>query len=177
VIQAGVLTVSDRCAAGTARDTAGPAVADALRQQLQARISWTGVVPDEEHLISDALRNVAERNFDLLITTGGTGCGSRDVTPEATRAVMDREVPGLAEAMRAASVRKTPHAMLQRGVCGIRGSTLIINLPGSERGALENLAVILPALPHAVQLLRGQTAHADTDNRGEADGPASSAGR
>jgi molybdenum cofactor synthesis domain-containing protein len=159
VIQASVLTVSDSCAAGTARDTAGPAVADALEKELQARVSWTGVVPDEKPLISDTLRSVAQRNFDLLVTTGGTGCGPRDVTPEATRAVMDREVPGLAEAMRTASFRKTPHALLQRGVCGICGSTLIVNLPGSRRGALENLTVILPALPHAVRLLRGQTAH------------------
>lgn len=159
VIQAGVLTISDRCAAGAAQDTAGPAVAEALEKELQARVSWTGIAPDEEAMISDALKNIADRNFDLMVTTGGTGCGPRDVTPEATRLVMDREVPGLAEAMRAASFRKTPHALLQRGVCGIRGSTLIVNLPGSKRGALENLAVILPALQHAVQLLRGQTAH------------------
>ena len=155
VIQSAVITVSDRRAAGTAEDTAGPAVADTLERLLRSRVSWTGVVPDEAQIISDTIRDLADRSFDLLVTVGGTGCGRRDVTPEATRAVITREVPGLSEAMRAASAQITPHALLQRGVCGIRGSTLIVNLPGSRKAALENLTVILPALPHAVHLLRG----------------------
>ena len=163
VIQAAVLTVSDRCAAGSAEDTAGPAVADVLRTQMDANVAWAGVVPDEREAISDALRDVAERSIDLLVTVGGTGCGPRDVTPEATRAVIAREVPGLAEAMRSASARITPHALLQRGVCGVCGSTLIINVPGSRKGAVENLISVIPVLPHAVQLLRGATAHPDAD--------------
>lgn len=163
VIRAAVLTVSDRCAAGIAEDTAGPAVAEVLVDGLGARVSWTGVVPDEPEVISRTLRDLAERELDLLATVGGTGCGPRDLTPEATRAVITREVPGLAEAMRAASARSTPHALLQRGLCGVRGATLILNLPGSPKAAVENLTVVLPALPHAVQLLRGDTAHPETE--------------
>jgi molybdopterin adenylyltransferase len=163
VIQAAVLTVSDRRAGGEAEDATGPAVAGALQQALAARIAWTGVVPDEREPISKALKDVADRGLDLVVTSGGTGCGPRDVTPEATRAVIEREVPGLAEAMRAASAEVTPHALLQRGVCGICESTLILNLPGSPKAAVENLTAVLPALPHAVRLLRGQTAHPETD--------------
>ena len=159
VIQAVVLTVSDRCTAGTMEDTAGPAVAAILARELVAHIAGTGLVPDEAETISSALIELADRSLDLLVTVGGTGCGPRDVTPEATRAVIAREVPGLAEAMRAASAQVAPYALLQRGLCGIRERTLIINLPGSRRAAVENLSVILPVLPHAVQLLRGDTAH------------------
>ena len=155
VIQVAVLTVSDRCAAGVADDTAGPAVADLLVQRLDARVSWTGVVPDERKAIAVTLKNLADRDFDLLVTVGGTGCGPRDVTPEATRDVIAREVPGLAEAMRTASARVTPHALLQRGLCGACGSALIVNLPGSRKAAVENLTVILPAIPHAVRLIWG----------------------
>jgi molybdopterin adenylyltransferase len=134
-----------------------------LQQRLAARIAWTGTVPDEQEPISETLRDLAARGLDLVVTSGGTGCGPRDVTPEATRAVIEREVPGLAEAMRTASAKVTPHALLQRGVCGIRESTLILNLPGSPKAAVENLVAVLPALPHAVDLLRGQTAHPETD--------------
>ncbi len=162
VTQAAVVTVSDSRSAGTARDAAGPAVSDLLRRELQARLAWTGVIPDELETISQTLSDLCDRNLDLVVTAGGTGCGPRDVTPEATRAVITREVPGLAEAMRAASARVTPHALLQRGLCGIRGSTLIVNLPGSPKAAVENLEVVLTALPHAVQLLRGHTRHADS---------------
>ena len=158
-IRAAVLTVSDRCAAGRTTDTAGPAVVQMLQHQLRAQVVWTGLAPDEQETITETIRAISGRNLDLLVTVGGTGCGPRDVTPEATRAAITREVPGLAQAMRAASARITPHALLQRGLCGIRNSTLIVNLPGSEKAATENLTVILPALPHAVQLLRGDTTH------------------
>ncbi|MEJ5187388.1 MAG: MogA/MoaB family molybdenum cofactor biosynthesis protein, partial [Candidatus Geothermincolales bacterium] len=114
------------------------------------------VVPDEVEAVADALARFAdELRVDLVLTTGGTGLSPRDVTPEATLRVIEREVPGMAEAMRASSLLKTPHAMLSRAVCGIRGSTLIVNLPGSPRGARENLEVILPALPHGLSKLRG----------------------
>jgi len=159
VIQAAVLTVSDRCAAGVMQDTAGPAVGALLEQELRARVAASCIVPDESEAIASALRGFVERGLDVVVTTGGTGCGPRDVTPEATRTVITREVPGLAEAMRAASARKTPHAWLQRGICGIAGATIIFNLPGSEQGATDNLAAILPVIPHAVALLRGQTPH------------------
>jgi molybdenum cofactor synthesis domain-containing protein len=159
MIEAAVVTVSDRCAAGTGADTSGPAVAEMLRGRLGARVARESVVPDESRTISDTLKELASADLDLIVTVGGTGCGPRDVTPEATLAVLTREVPGLAEAMRAESARITPHAMLQRGVCGIRGRTLIVNLPGSLKGATENLGVIMPALPHAVELLRGHTEH------------------
>jgi molybdenum cofactor synthesis domain-containing protein len=163
MVEAAVVTVSDSCAAGTAADSAGPAVAEMLRRQLGARIARASLVPDDFSTISDTLTDLAGQGLDLIVTVGGTGCGPRDVTPEATRAVITRQVPGLAEAMRAASAHITPHALLQRGVCGIRGRTLIVNLPGSPKGATENLGVILPALPHAAGLLRGNTAHPSPD--------------
>ncbi len=163
VPQAAVLTVSDRCAEGRMRDTSGPAVAAELTRALGARIAATAVVPDEESRIIEALRDFVTRGIDLLVTIGGTGCGARDVTPEATRSVIAREVPGLAEAMRAASMKSTRHALLQRGVCGIRNTTLIVNLPGSRKAALENLTAILDVLPHAIGLLRGEVRHRESD--------------
>lgn len=164
-MQAAVVTVSDRCAAGEMKDTAGPAVAEMLSKELSAHIAWTGVVPDDVERIVEALKDIADRSVHLIVTVGGTGCSPRDVTPEATRTVISREVPGMAEAMRAASMKITRRAMLQRGICGVRGSTLIVNMPGSEKGATENLAVILPAIPHALRQIRGETDHRDTDLR------------
>jgi molybdenum cofactor synthesis domain-containing protein len=163
VIQAAVITISDRCAAGTALDTAGPAVANLLNSKLQARIAWTRTVPDEIALISETLKDLCDRRVDLVLTTGGTGISARDVTPEATRKVIDRELPGVGEAMRAASAKQTPNAMLSRAIAGVRGETLVVNLPGSLKGATENLEAILPALPHAVKMLRGETAHVESD--------------
>jgi molybdopterin adenylyltransferase len=162
-IQAAVVTVSDRCSDGTALDTAGPAVAQLLRSKLNAHIAWAGIVPDEADKIEELLKDLCGRRVDLLLTAGGTGISARDVTPEATRRVIDREVPGLAEAMRAASARKTPYALLSRAVAGVRGETLIVNLPGSLRAATENLGAILPVLPHAVKMLRNETAHPEND--------------
>jgi len=154
-IQAVVLTISDRCARGEATDTAGPAAAALLERELGAHIYASDILPDDAERISQRLREMAGRGVDLILTVGGTGFAPRDVTPEATRAVVERPTPGLDEAMRAASLAKTPHAMLSRGVSGIRGRTLIVNLPGSERGATENLQAILPALPHGIEKLRG----------------------
>lgn len=163
VVQAAVLTVSDRCAAGVTRDTSGPSIEAALESELGARIAWTRIVPDGVEQVAAALTELADRRVDLLVTTGGTGMTERDVTPEATRCVLERELPGLAEAMRAASAQRTPHALLSRAVAGTRGQTLIVNLPGSNHGALENLHAIIPALPHAIAMLRGQTEHRAND--------------
>ncbi|MCX6031594.1 MAG: MogA/MoaB family molybdenum cofactor biosynthesis protein [Chloroflexi bacterium] len=156
MIRVGILTVSDRSARGERVDASGPALAEALATRWpEATVAERGVVPDERPAIAATLiRWADELRLDLILTTGGTGFASRDVTPEATRRVIEREAPGLAEAMRSDSLRVTPHAMLSRAVAGIRGHTLIVNLPGSPKGAVENLGTILPVLPHAVELLR-----------------------
>lgn len=162
-IQAAVLTVSDRCSAGKMVDTAGPAVADLLQGELDARIAWTRTVPDEVEQIAEAMKDLCDRRIDLVITSGGTGISPRDVTPEATRMVLDREIPGIAEAMRSSSCAHTLKAMLSRAVTGVRRETLIINLPGSRKAAMENLSAILPVLPHAVRMLRNESAHPESD--------------
>jgi molybdenum cofactor synthesis domain-containing protein len=154
--QAVVLTLSDRCSRGEATDTAGPAAAERLARGLGAHLYRIEILPDDRQMISDRLRHYADgHSIDLVVTVGGTGFSPRDVTPEATRDVVERLTPGLDEAMRATSLQKTPHAMLSRGISGIRGRTLIVNLPGSERAAVENLDVILPALSHGLAKLRG----------------------
>jgi molybdopterin adenylyltransferase len=155
-IRAVVLTISDRCAAGTARDTTGPAVADLLRQSLRATVLAVEIVPDGKQGIAERLRFHADgQGVDLVIAAGGTGPSPRDQTPEAVREVVERLTPGFDEAMRNSSLASTPLAMLSRACSGIRGSTLILSLPGSERGATENLRAILPALPHCLAKLRG----------------------
>lgn len=157
-IRFGILTLSDRSSRGERADASGPALADLIRAQ-----SWSvtdqAILPDEESAIRAALTEWADSSrFDVILTTGGTGFALRDVTPEATRAVIQRDAPGLAETMRAESLKKTPHAMLSRAVAGIRGRTLIVNLPGSPKGAMENLQTIMPVIPHAVQLLKDDPA-------------------
>ena len=153
-IRFGILTLSDRSSRGVRPDSSGPALAALLEAQHWSVVKQQ-ILPDDESSIREILISWADsRQLDVILTTGGTGFSRRDVTPEATRAVIEREAPGLAEAMRAASLKITPHAMLSRIVTGIRGKTLIINLPGSPKGALENLQVIIPVLPHAVQLLQ-----------------------
>jgi molybdenum cofactor synthesis domain-containing protein len=153
-IRFGILTLSDRSSRGLRTDTSGPALASLIQGEGWAVVK-EALLPDDEPAIREVLSSWADGlEMDVILTTGGTGFSPRDVTPEATRAVIEREAPGLAEAMRAASLRVTPHAMLSRIVTGIRGKTLIINLPGSPKGAVENLQVILPVLPHAVQLLQ-----------------------
>ncbi len=152
-----VLTVSDKGSTGVREDLSGQAVEEAVAEagwQVVAR----DIVPDDIGIIASRLMYFCDDlDVDLVLTTGGTGLSPRDVTPEATRRVIEREAPGFAEAMRAASMIKTPHAMLSRAVSGIRRSTLIVNLPGSPRGARENLEAILPALPHGLEKLRGDT--------------------
>jgi len=150
----GILTLSDKGSRGERVDESG----EILREMASAlgEICCYKVIPDEFNLIVDTLRDWADRqNLDLLLTTGGTGLSPRDVTPEATRAVIDREVPGMAEAMRAASLAKTPHAMISRAVVGLRGYCMIANMPGSPRAVRENFDVLLPALPHALAKLKG----------------------
>ncbi len=149
----GILTLSDRSARSERPDASGPALAE-LILSLGWNVAAQQILPDEEDAIRAGLVQWADSgDFDVILTTGGTGFAMRDVTPEATRAVITREAPGLAEAMRAESLKKTPHAMLSRAVVGIRKRTLIVNLPGSPKGAVENLQTILAVLPHAVQLL------------------------
>lgn len=158
-----VITVSDRCHAGEMRDTSGPAVAERLASALGARPAEVLIVPDERARIAAVLRKAVADGVELVVTTGGTGCAPKDVTPEATRSVIAREVPGLAEAMRHASAAITPHAYLARSVCGIAGATLIVNVPGSLKGAIENLEAILPLLPHALRLIGGDASHEASD--------------
>jgi len=152
----GILTVSDKGWRGEREDKSGEAIKEML-SPLDARLARYDIVPDERDVIASRLIQwVDEEGIDLIVTTGGTGLSPRDVTPEATLSVVERIAPGLAEAMRMESVKKTPTAILSRGVAGIRGSSLIINLPGSPRAVRECLEVILPVLPHAIEVLKGE---------------------
>ena len=154
-IRAAVLTVSDRSARGEREDESGPVLAGLLREA-GASVVALEVVSDEPGPLAERLRALADRaDVNLVLTTGGTGLSPRDNTPEATRAVVEREVPGLAEAMRAETLKQTPTAMLSRGVCGVRSGALVVNLPGSPKGVRECFAVIRPVLAHAVSQLGG----------------------
>jgi len=153
-IRFGILTLSDRSSQGERPDASGPALARLIEAENWS-VAKQALLPDDESAIRTILSEWADGGeVDVILTTGGTGFAPRDVTPEATRAILDREAPGLAEAMRAASLKITPHAMLSRIVTGIRKKTVIINLPGSPKGAVENLQTVIPVLPHAVQLLK-----------------------
>jgi molybdopterin adenylyltransferase len=154
-VSAAVITVSDKGSRGERADTAGPAAAALLRRHA-IEVRQTAIVPDERDEIAELLETLSDGGEDLIVTVGGTGLGPRDVTPEATLDVTDRQVPGVAELMREVGRRSTPMASLSRGVVGIRGRTLIINLPGSEKGARESLEAILGLIPHAIELLRGE---------------------
>ena len=157
-ITAAVITVSDSCSRGEREDRSGPAVADFLRKQ-HFSIAICEVVPDDRVKIQNLLVKVA-REVQFIVTTGGTGIAARDVTPEATIAVCDRLLPGVAERMRNEGAKKTPFAALSRGVCGVRGQALILNLPGSPTAAVESLEAVVGLIPHAVELLSGKTEHA-----------------
>jgi molybdopterin adenylyltransferase len=150
-----ILTISDRGSKGEREDSSGPLIRQMVKD-LPAEVIYYEIIPDEKEIIIEALKKSADQlKADLILTTGGTGLSPRDVTPDATLKVIEREVPGFSEAMRAESLKKTPHAMISRAVCGIRGSSLIVNLPGSPKSVKENLSVILPALPHALSKLMG----------------------
>lgn len=157
-LRVAILTISDRASRGERPDLSGPALVAVVQQQ-GWQVVDTAVVPDERPAIEGRLIEWSDGGqVDILLTTGGTGFSPRDVTPEVTQSVIDRPAPGLAEAMRAESLRMTPHAMLSRAVAGIRGQSLIINLPGSPKAAVENLRTILPVLPHAIELLQDRPA-------------------
>lgn len=154
MITIGVLTISDSGARGLREDTSGETIRTLVTQLPEAIISAGAIIPDERSQIEATLRAWSdEKRLNLILTTGGTGLAPRDITPEATRAILEREAPGIAEAMRAESLRHTPFGMLSRGVAGTRGHTLIINLPGSPKAVKECLTCILPALPHAINLI------------------------
>lgn len=162
----GILTVSDRSSRGTRPDLGGPALVDFVRARGWLSTIST-IVPDDRDQIASTLTTWCARNeLDVILTTGGTGFAPRDVTPEATRSVIERDAPGLAEFIRAQSLKVTPHAILSRAVTGIRGRTLIINLPGSPKGAVESLQFVADVLEHAVQLLqedvKAESSHATT---------------
>jgi molybdenum cofactor synthesis domain-containing protein len=157
MMTAAVLTTSDRCAAGERQDHSGPAVAELLRQN-GYEVHQQRVVPDDQSEIEQAIISLSQV-AQLVVSTGGTGIASRDVTPEATRAVCSRLVEGLAEKMRLEGARVTPHAFLSRAICGVCGDALVVNLPGSPEAASQSLLAILDVLPHALDLLGGKTEH------------------
>ncbi len=164
MIQVAIVTVSDSAADGTREDVSGPK----LRERVEALgwlVSSYQIVPDESDEIANVLRTLADSEAAaVILTTGGTGVALRDVTPEATRTVIEREIPGLSEVMRAEGRKITPFAALARGLAGVRGQALIVNLPGSPKGAVESLDAIAKLIPHIVDLLEGRTAHKDVPN-------------
>ncbi len=163
-MKVGILTVSDKGARGEREDKSGPAIREMI-EAAGGEVVRTRVVPDEPGDIRAALIAWADEGLDLVLTTGGTGFSPRDITPEATKGVIERETPGLAEAMRRAGAEKTPTAILSRAVAGIRGATLIVNLPGSEKAVRESLAAILPALPHGLDILKGAASECGRPHR------------
>jgi len=154
---AAVVTVSDSCSRGDRVDVSGPAVAEVL-ERFHFRVAERQIVPDELIQLQNLLIRLA-REVQFIVTTGGTGIAARDVTPEATRAVCDRLLEGVAERMRSAGIKKTKFAALSRGICGVRATSLILNLPGSPTGAVESLEAVVDLIPHALNLLQGKTEH------------------
>ncbi len=152
-MQVAILTVSDRGARGAYEDRSGPILAEIIQSKTSWQVSHRAIVPDEKTEIANTLIQWCNAGVNLILTSGGTGFSPRDVTPEATKSVIERETPGIAEALRAESLKITRHAMLSRAVAGIRGQTLIINMPGNPKAVRENMDVLLPILPHALELL------------------------
>jgi molybdenum cofactor synthesis domain-containing protein len=164
-MKVGILTVSDKGARGEREDRSGPAIRE-MMEAAGGEIVRSKIVADEQDEIRAALIEWSDEELDLILTTGGTGFSPRDWTPEATKAVIEREAPGIAEAMRRAGMQKTPTAMLSRAAAGIRKRTLIVNLPGSEKAVRESLEAILPALPHGVEILKGTASECAKPHRG-----------
>lgn len=163
MITVGILTMSDKGARGEREDLSGEEIKK-LVAEIPAEVKAYEVIPDEKYLIKDKLIEYAdELSLDIIITTGGTGVSPRDVTPDATLEVIDKEIPGMAEVMRFESLKKTPRAMISRAVVGLRGCTLIINLPGSPKGVRENLSAILPAISHTVEKIKGDPTECATN--------------
>jgi len=154
-ISCAVITMSDKGAAGLREDTSGEALQQLLKEEGYNLREYIIIKDDEQTIVDTLIQMVDEKCIDLIVTTGGTGVSPRDVTPEAMIRVIEKDLPGMAEAMRASSFTKTPHAVISRAKCGIRRQSLIVNLPGSKKASLENIEVILPALPHAIEKLKG----------------------
>ena len=156
MIEVGVLTISDKGARGEREDQSGKVIEEIVKK-IQGEVKYYRIIPDEEEIIQDELVKAVDKlHLDLILTTGGTGLGKRDVTPEATLAVIEKEVPGISEIIRSESFKKTDRAILSRGVAGIRKKSLIINLPGSPKGVKESLEIILKALPHGIEIIKGE---------------------
>lgn len=156
MIKVAIITVSDKGSQGQREDLSGKTIEKVL-EKIEAKVVWYTIVPDEVGLIKSALIEAIEMHqADLVLTTGGTGLGKRDVTPDATKTVIEKVVPGISEIIRIESFKKSPHALLSRAIAGIRGNSLIINLPGSPKGVRESLSVILEALPHGIAILQGE---------------------
>ena len=159
IMRVAVLTISDRCSQGVLEDTAGPAVSALVRENWAEAEIWTGMLADDEDAIAELLAKLSQEGAALVLTVGGTGFGPRDCTPEATRRVIDREAAGLAEVMRAKSAESNQYAWLSRGVAGLKGATLIVNLPGSKRGAEENLKSVMALVKHGLEIAAGGQIH------------------
>ena len=156
MIEVGILTISDKGARGEREDQSGKVIEEIVKK-IEGIVKYYRIIPDEEEIIQDELIKAVDKlHLDLILTTGGTGLGKRDVTPEATLAVIEKEVPGISEIIRSESFKKTNRAILSRGVAGIRKKSLIINLPGSPKGVKESLEIILKALPHGIEIIKGE---------------------
>jgi len=156
MIEVGILTISDKGARGEREDRSGKVIEEIVKK-IEGEVKYYRIIPDEEEIIQDELIKAVDKlHLDLILTTGGTGLGKRDVTPEATLAVIEKEVPGISEIIRSESFKQTNRAMLSRGVAGIRKKSLIINLPGSPKGVEESLEIILKALPHGIEIIKGE---------------------
>jgi molybdenum cofactor synthesis domain-containing protein len=157
MIKVGILTISDKGSRGEREDLSGKVIEEVVRK-INGEVKYYQIIPDEKNIIQEELiKSVDNLHLDLILTTGGTGLGKRDVTPEATLAIIEKEVPGISEIIRSESFKKTNRAILSRGVAGIRKESLIINLPGSPKGVRESLEIALEALPHGIEILRGQS--------------------
>jgi len=156
MIKVGILTISDKGSRGEREDLSGKVIEEVIRK-INGEVKYYQIIPDENDIIQEELIKAVDKlHLDLILTTGGTGLGKRDVTPEATLAIIEKEVPGISEIIRSESFKKTNRAILSRGVAGIRKESLIINLPGSPKGARESLEIVLEALPHGIEILKGQ---------------------